>query len=423
MGTSIDLAVTNIHARTWLIRSLTRRNLFLTMLLFVCFALSPKVQATDLGSVLPGQNTADGSGVLVSLTTGVWNTGIGFQALNHDTSGNQNTAEGYRALFNNTTGRYNTANGILALFTNTTGTQNTANGSFALSTNGDGFDNTANGFYALKSNLNGANNTANGAFALFSNTTGNLNTANGFQALSSNTTGSQNTADGDHALENNTTGAGNIALGLYAGFNLTTGNNNIDIFNVGAAGESGTIRIGASGSHTKAFIAGISGAAVSGSAVMVDSGTGQLGVAPSSQRFKEKIKPMDKASEVILALKPVTFHYKAEIDPKGIPQFGLVAEEVEKVNPDLVTRDAKGKVYTVRYEVVNAMLLNEFLKAHRKMEEQEATIAQLKSTVAKQETTVAQQQKEIETLTTGLQKVSAQVEMNRLAPEMALNNP
>jgi hypothetical protein len=161
------------------------------------------------------------------------------------------------------------------------------------------------------------------------------------------------------------------------------------------------------GTRTATFIAGIYGTAVTGTAVVVSS-SGQLGVAPSSERFKEAIKPMDKASEAILALKPVTFRYKHELDPEGIPQFGLVAEEVEKVNPDLVARDEQGKVYTVRYEAVNAMLLNEFLKAHRRAEQQEATIAK--------------QQKQIEALTAGLQRVSAQVEMSRPAPQIALND-
>jgi uncharacterized coiled-coil protein SlyX len=158
--------------------------------------------------------------------------------------------------------------------------------------------------------------------------------------------------------------------------------------------------------------------------VVEDLSTGQLGIGGPPRRVSRRtIKPMDKASEAILALKPVAFRYKQEIDPKGIPQFGLVAEEVEKVNPDLVTRDTNGEVYTVRYEAVNAMLLNEFLKAHSKMEEQEATIAQLKSTVAKQETAAARQQKQIEALTAGLQRVSAQVEMNRTALQTALNSP
>jgi uncharacterized coiled-coil protein SlyX len=150
--------------------------------------------------------------------------------------------------------------------------------------------------------------------------------------------------------------------------------------------------------------------------------SGQLGTLPSSARFKDEIKAMDKASEAVLALRPVAFRYKKEIDPDRIPQFGLVAEEVEKVNPDLVTRDDQGKVYTVRYEAVNAMLLNEFLKEHRKVEQQEATVTQVKSTAAKQEATIAKQQKQIEALTTGLQKVSAQVEMSRPAPQMVDNH-
>jgi predicted ribosome quality control (RQC) complex YloA/Tae2 family protein len=214
-------------------------------------------------------------------------------------------------------------------------------------------------------------------------------------------------------------------LGAGAGGNLTTGNNNIDIGNAGVAAEANTIRVG-TGPQTKTFIAGINGAGVIGVAVKVNA-AGQLGTAPSSERFKDEIKPMDKASEAILGLKPVTFLYKKELDPEGIPQFGLVAEQVEKVNPDLVARDADGKVYTVRYEAVNAMLLNEFLKAHKKVEEQEATITQLKSTVAQQQkdfqATAAHQQKQIETLAAGLQKVSAQVELKQRSPQMAVNSP
>jgi hypothetical protein len=197
------------------------------------------------------------------------------------------------------------------------------------------------------------------------NTTGSDNTANGGSALFFNTTGSGNTANGFQALYRNATGSSNIALGINAGLNLTTGSNNIDIGNVGIADEANTIRIGTDGTQTKTFIAGISGTAVMGTPVKVNA-AGQLGTVPSSQRFKDEIRPMDKASEAILALKPVTFRYKKEVDPEGIPQFGLVAEDVEKVNPDLVVRDSEGKVFTVRYEAVNAMLLNEFLKEHRK---------------------------------------------------------
>jgi hypothetical protein len=149
---------------------------------------------------------------------------------------------------------------------------------------------------------------------------------------------------------------------------------------------------------------------------------GQLGTAPSAARFKEEIKPIDKASEALFALKPVSFHYKPAFDPEGISQFGLVAEEVEAVNPDLVVRDADGKVYTVRYDQVNVMLLNEFLKEHRKVQEQEATVAQLKFALAKKETIDAHQQKQIEALTAGLRKVSAQLEANKAAPQV-VNNP
>jgi len=244
-------------------------------------------------------------------------------------------------------------------------------------------------------------------------TTGSQNTATGWQALFSNK-GDENTANGAFALYSNTTGGSNIALGNSAGFNLTTGDFNIDIGNAGVAGEANTIRIGTSGDQTRTFIAGISGTAVAGAAVKVNA-NGQLGVAPSSERFKAEIKPIDKASEAILALKPVSFRYKKEVDPKGTAQFGLVAEQVAKVNPALVDRDGNGEIYTVRYEAVNAMLLNEFLKVHRKVEKLEAT--------------AVEQQKEIKTLTASLkeqalqiQKVSAQLAVSKPAPQMVLNN-
>src|SRR5438132_8657469 len=244
--------------------------------------------------------------------------------------------------------------------------------------------NTAKGTDALFSLTTlGFFNTATGFEALFSNTTGSFSTADGLSALRHNTTGEGNTANGFRALVRNTTGNDNIALGNNAGENLTTGSNNIDIFDRGVAGEANTIRIGKQGTQRTTFIAGISGATVTGTAVVVDS-NGQLGVAPSSQRFKDAIQPMNKASEAILALKPVTFRYKHELDPKGIPQFGLVAEQVEKVNPDLVARDEQGKPYSVRYEAVNALLLNEFLKAHRRIEEQDKRIEQLTAQLRQQ---------------------------------------
>src|SRR6266542_2150905 len=451
----------------------------LTALLLVCLAFLPGAQATDLDSVLPNGNTADGSGVLVNLTSGVWNSGFGFEALNHDTAGKNNTATGVRALFSDTSGSNNTATGVYALFSNTTGFFNCAAGAFALSLNIDGnfntangygalyrntadFNtatgfgalfrntigsvntaigvqalfsnttggaNTANGFRALFSNTTGSQNTANGVNALFSsttadfntangnaalfsnttgtnnmangakallvNTTGTNNTANGFQALSSNTSGNNNTANGTDALQFSTTGSENIALGAGAGFNVTTADSVICIGN------------GGQNVSNSCFIGGIFGQTSSGGTGVFVNSDGKLGTTISSRRFKEEIKPMQRASEVLFALKPVTFRYKKGIDPQGMPQFGLVAEDVEEVNPGLVVRDKDGKVNTVRYEAVNAMLLNEFLKEHRRVKELEST--------------VAQQQKQIEALTSGLQKVSAQLELDKAAPQTVSN--
>jgi len=356
-----------------------------------------------LSNTTGSYNTANGQNALTSNTTGVNNTATGFYALLNNNADN-NTASGFQALYSNTTGTQNTANGVNTLYSNTIGFENTATGGNALFGNSTGSLNTATGTAGLYGNTSGQNNTAIGAHALSSNTTADNNTATGVNALLFNTTGHDNTAEGFTALENNTTGSSNIALGSNAGINLTIGSNNIDIGNAGTAGESQHIRIGTTGIQKKAFIAGISGVTVAGGVGVIVGTNGQLGTVVSSERFKEAIKPIDKASEAILALKPVTFRYKHDLDPEGIPQFGLVAEEVEKVNPDLVARDEQGKPYTVRYEAVNAMLLNEFLKEHR-------TVQELKSALAKQETTAAQQQKQIEALTEGLQKVSAQLEI------------
>jgi hypothetical protein len=355
------------------------------------------------------QNTATGAGALLNNTTGISNTALGEAALFFNTTGNNNTGIGASVLSKNTTGGDNAAIGVDALFNNNTGSFNTAIGRAALSNNTTGPNNTANGGGALSSNTTGANNTAIGRTALFSNTEGADNTALGMNALF-NSTGDANTAVGRAALSN-TTGTFNIALGHGAGGDLTTGHNNIDIDNPGMADESATIRIGQAEFQARTFLAGITGIAVTGTAVVVN-GSGQLGVAPSSERFKRKIKSMDKTSELILALKPVTFYYKKEIEPKDIPQFGLVAEEVEKLNPDLVTRDKEGKPYTVRYDAVNAMLLNEFLKEHRKVE-------QLKKDF---ESKIAEQQKRIEALTAGLQKVSAQIEASKPTTQVVLKD-
>ena len=240
-------------------------------------------------------------------------------------------------------------------------------------------------------------------------------------ALYKNKLAGSNTAVGTNALANNT-GTQNIALGASAGVNLTTGNYNICIGNKGYAGENRRIRIGTQGTQYDTYIAGISGVVVpNGVSVLIDS-TGKLGTTTSSARFKENIQSMGKASETILALKPVTFHYKKELDADRVPQFGLVAEEVEKVNPDLVVRGEDGKVMTVRYEAVNAMLLNEFLKEHRTVAEQQAKAVEQQSTIDELKTTIAKQQKQIEALTAGLQKVSAAVELNKAAPTQVADN-
>jgi hypothetical protein len=391
---------------------LCRRRLLLVIL--ACLALSPAARAVlpppDGG--YPGNNTAEGTDALLSLTSGVENTAVGFEALSGNTTSGGNTAIGNGSLQVNSGGNYNTALGDLSLAGNTSGSNN-----------------TALGFEALLRNTTSINNTALGAEALVNNTGGN-NTAAGDEALLSNTTGSNNTGDGYKALNSNTTGSNNIALGVSAGSNLTTGSNNIDIGGFGVAGESNTIRLGKTGLQKTTFITGIRGATVAGGVTVMVDGSGHLGTITSSVRYKEAIKPMDKASEAILVLQPVTFRYKHELDPESIPQFGLVAEQVEKVNPDLVARDDQGKPDTVRYEAVNAMLLNEFLKEHRKVEALENTVADLQSDKTRQEGSLARQQQEIESLTSALkeqgaqiQKMSARVAAEQSAPRAIVDNP
>jgi hypothetical protein len=350
------------------IQSESLRAFIIVALTLVCFGVLSPAQAVtpapDGG--YPGGNTAEGQNALFGLTTGGFNTAVGFLSLRSDTTDSFNTALGAGTLLANTADE-NTATGAGALLSNTTGIRNTANGAFALFNN----TGTADG------------NTAIGDRALFHNISGSLNTANGIAALLSNTSGNGNAANGSQALLQNTTGSGNAALGANAGSALTTGDNNIDIGVdvIGVAAEANTIRIGNT-NITTTFIRGISGQTIASGATVLVAANGQLGTMTSSERFKDKIKPMDKASEALLALKPVTFRYKKQIDPDGRAQFGLVAEEVEKVNPDLVVRDEEGKPYSVRYDQVNAMLLNEFLKAHSKMEQQQKQIdaltAQLK---------------------------------------------
>jgi hypothetical protein len=364
------------------------------------------------------QNTAVGAAALLNNTTGLQNSAHGAFALLSNTEGSFNTATGSGALADNTTGGHNTANGTSALLGNTTGSFNTATGSAALLSNGTGENNTATGYIALYGNATGSNNTATGYSALLansgdnntatgfealiSNVTGGLNTATGLRALYSNTTGGSNTADGDLALYSNTSGTGNVALGSAAGFNATTGNFNVYIGQgmEGFADESG---------HT--YIRNINTTSVSGGGadfVTVDLTTGLLGHASSSRRYKEEIKPMDDASEALFALKPVTFRYKKDIDKSRSLQYGLVAEDVAQVDPNLAIRDGKGQIENVRYSAVNAMLLNEFLKEHEKVEELKNTVASLVATVNEQ--------------AAHIQRVSDRLEMSRSAPQVVGNN-
>src|SRR5262245_3168740 len=431
---------------------------------FACLALSPQARATCReGCDLNRANTFFGDDPLVSNTTGVANTAIGSAALQNNTTGSFNTAVGSGALVDNQTGLSNTAIGFQTLVDNI-GSNNTATGSQALWRNTTGNNNNAYGETALMSNTTGPFNNAFGNGALASNTTGDRNTAIGEGAMTTSTTGYQNTAVGVSALRNNSTGfynvaigqdacnlngsgsgntgvgwqallsnrannstavgmdalvhstgSNNVGLGVNAGANLTAGNFNIDIGAPGVAGESRRIRIGTAGTQHAAFIVGIRGATVPSGVGVIVGPNHQLGTVQSSKRFKEAIKPMDKASEAILALKPVTFRYKKELDPDKIPQFGLVAEDVEKVNPDLVVRDGEGKVYSVRYDAVNAMLLNEFLKEHRKNEKQEARITELEAEIATLVAMVKEQDAKIE-------RVNDRVELSKPATQTVLNN-
>ena len=334
------------------------------------------------------QNTATGAGALLLNTTGNLNTANGALALLNNTTGNGNTANGDSALSNNIIGSDNTAIGKSALSSNTTGSGNTAIGSGALLINNIGQANTACGSDALFANTEGDANTGIGDGSLFNITTGSGNTAVGFQSLLNNTAGENNTAVGESTLVN-CTGSGSIAIGSHAGEFVGSSNN---VIAIGSPGDN---------VDNSCFIGNIFGVtATQGTGVFINS-DGQLGTTTSSRRFKEGIKPVDKASEALFSLTPVTFHYKQELDPAAVEQFGLIAEEVEKVNPALVVRDKEGKPYSVRYDQVNAMLLNEFLKEHKKVEKLEAAVADL----------AAQ-----------LEKVTAQVQMSNSAAQVIVSN-
>lgn len=390
--------------------SITRHlGLFVLATLSLCQLIPAVIPPPDGG--YPGGNTAEGQNALLGLTTGGYNTAVGYFSLKSNSGNSFTTAVGAAALFANNADE-NTAVGAGALLSNTFGTNNTATGAFALFSNvgamgGNGSSNSAFGSQALFSNTDGAQNAAMGTLTLFSNTTGVFNTATGAFALLSNSTGNSNTAIGEEALELNVAGSSNTAVGYFslqanignlntaigsgAGSSLTTGDNNIDIGAgvFGNVGESNTIRIGdhlpEETGNSACYIGGIFSQSVdvtTASAVYVDV-RGQLGMLLSSARFKRDIRSMDNASESILALKPVNFHYKN--DEKNTPCFGLLAEQVAKVNPDLVLPDSHGKPLTVRYDAVNAMLLNEFLKEHRKVQRLEATLEAVNKRLERQE--------------------------------------
>jgi Chaperone of endosialidase len=378
--------------------------------MFFCFVLvAPRMQAVlpppDGG--YPGGNTAEGQNALLNLTSGGFNTAVGWVSLHSDTTGSFNTAVGAGTLFRNNA-EENTAIGTGALLSNTAGYRNTATGAFALFSNTGATDDPNQ-----PSGDPGSFNTANGYQALFNNTTGAANTAVGFWALINNTTGFGNTAIGNVTLSNNSTGNNNIALGNNAGGAVSTANN---VIAIGSPGQN---------VDNSCFIGNIFGASVNGGTAMpvsVDA-DGKLGtVAISARRFKDDIKPMDKASEAILALKPVTFHYKA--DRKASPRYGLVAEDVAAINPNLVTRNKDAEIIGVQYDQLWNMLLNEFLKEHRrgeeqdcKIQEQETTIAALKSEIRNLAAMVNEQASE-------LRKVSAEMQIsNAVVQAIASNRP
>jgi Chaperone of endosialidase len=417
------------------------RNTTSTIILVVlaCLAIAPVVQARqqseDRGN---GNSAAEGVDALNLSTTGSNNTAHGWFSLFSNTSGSSNTADGFQTLYRNTTGNYNTAGGVQSLHSNISGWLNTAYGFQALYSNttadrntaygfralyqSTGQGNTASGDSALYSNAGGGFNTGIGISALSRNTSGIFNTAIGAQALFDNTIGNDNTVIGGSALSHNISGNGNTALGVNAGRSITTADN---VIAIGSPAEDVS---------NSTWIENIYGVPTQSgtTAPVIVSVDGQLGTVASSERFKKDIASMEKASDAILSLRPVTFHYKR--DAKGTPQFGLIAEEVAKVNPALVLPDKEGRPYTVRCDAVNAMLLNEFLKAHRRAEQQQARITQLEATVAKEEAAIAeqhrdferklaQQETQIEALTSGLQKVSAQLEMMKPGTQMVINEP
>ena len=389
---------------------MAHRNIAIAALLLAVGFLgrSPITQAVSPApdGGYPGGNTAEGQNALFGLTTGAYNTAVGFFALGSDTTANFDTALRAGALLTNTADN-NTAFGAGALFSNTTGDRNDACGAFALFSNTTGGANNAIGYKTLFKNETGSQNNAHGDFALFSNVQGQFNTAIGGNALVNNMSGNNNTAVGLNALQNNSIGSNNIALGVGAGSNIVIASDTICI---GAAGVDVT---------DGCYIGHVFEEPLDpyNLAMAIDV-NGKVGTLPSSRRFKDHIKPMDKTSEAILALKPVTFHYKS--DKNCSPRFGLIAEEVAEVDPNLVARDKDGKPYSVRYDQVNAMLLNEFLKEHRKVEQQGAMIADMRKNF---DAITAAQEREIQFFSAQLEEQAAQIQMSTPGRQMVINNP
>ena len=331
-------------------------------------------------------NTAYGAGALTSATgnynsafgvdalalnTGNFNSGVGADALYFNT-GSSNTATGQTTLYFNTSGSNNTGDGRGALTYNTTGSNNTAAGYSALYNNKTGSNNVGTGVYALMSNKSGSYNNAFGYDALFANTNGTKNVAVGGSALYRSTIGNYNEAVGSQALYGNTTGSSNIGIGYQAGYYPQTGSNNIEIGAAGATTDNATIRIGTQGTQKATYVAGISGVNVTGGTAVVVNSKGELGVVSSSRRYKDDIRSMGNASSRLLSLRPVTFRYK-QADAKGQKpeQYGLIAEEVAKVMPELVVYNETGQPETVAYQALAPLLLNE-LQRERQRSMQEA---------------------------------------------------
>ncbi len=349
------------------------------------------------------RNSAAGAQALSANTTGSQNSAMGAEALGANTEGDNNSALGGQALGSNTTGFDNSAVGFGALGDNTTGTNNSAVGVNALGDNTEGLLNVAIGHSALRLNTTGAVNSAVGVNALADNTTGGGNSAAGLDALRHNTEGHQNAALGLSALSSNTTGDRNVAVGVNAGTNQTTGNDNIYLANPGVAGETGQIKIGTVNTHTQAQIAGIHGAtSADGTAVFVNA-SGTLGTATSSARFKRDVRDMGAASDLVMKLRPVTFRYREEavgVDETQAPQYGLIAEEVAEVAPELVAPDLEGRPYSVKYHVLPALLLNE-------LQEQERANAAQQRKIDAQSRLIAEQREAIVALTGRVERLEA----------------